>query len=431
MKKIILILAWVILISGCAQKIIEEQPEEIPAEQPRKCGNEGDFCGGIAGIICCEGLTCQLDGNYPDAGGICAGLTKKTETVGQPNTKKLEVYNPETGKTEIVDNSGTEIVEGAIASKGDDLLKVACKDSVNDYPDWAKSSTDIIIWEDPDKSFYFRNSPEDISVGLSPPVQTSETLADMDFLGLNEISYVKTKDNKWQIGLFKLKGLDVPDNSVIYEKSESASSIDISPINKNEFIVFYVKGAKAFLEYLDTSNSKEEILFETSEGNGNRKVAVSPEGTYVYLLYDKALRLFDISKKSKIDDINSVSSAVWIGNSHLLYSNSEGTYTYGIVSKNSDKITGINTAEVLAFNPKSEGIIAYTSNSKTKIVNCQNWKISLGSYETGTIETLTSEKTAILNKEDLSNSGYWRFEGDWYVKLSDNFSVLATVWNKY
>lgn len=29
------------------------------------------FCGGIAGINCPEGYSCQLDGNYPDAGGVC------------------------------------------------------------------------------------------------------------------------------------------------------------------------------------------------------------------------------------------------------------------------------------------------------------------------------------------------------------------------
>ncbi|MEK7611682.1 MAG: hypothetical protein AAB486_04930 [Patescibacteria group bacterium] len=32
---------------------------------------EGDFCGGIAGIPCAEGYKCQLEGSYPDAGGKC------------------------------------------------------------------------------------------------------------------------------------------------------------------------------------------------------------------------------------------------------------------------------------------------------------------------------------------------------------------------
>jgi hypothetical protein len=40
---------------------------------------EGKFCGGIAGIQCPNGYTCQLDGNYPDAGGTCV----KGKTTGQ------------------------------------------------------------------------------------------------------------------------------------------------------------------------------------------------------------------------------------------------------------------------------------------------------------------------------------------------------------
>lgn len=31
----------------------------------------GQFCGGIAGIPCPQGMFCELDGDYPDAGGTC------------------------------------------------------------------------------------------------------------------------------------------------------------------------------------------------------------------------------------------------------------------------------------------------------------------------------------------------------------------------
>lgn len=37
----------------------------------RECANEGSMCGGIAGIMCCDGLKCALEGNYPDASGVC------------------------------------------------------------------------------------------------------------------------------------------------------------------------------------------------------------------------------------------------------------------------------------------------------------------------------------------------------------------------
>ncbi|MDD5337078.1 MAG: hypothetical protein PHS02_01195 [Candidatus ainarchaeum sp.] len=32
---------------------------------------EGEFCGGIAAFQCESGLTCNLSGSYPDAGGTC------------------------------------------------------------------------------------------------------------------------------------------------------------------------------------------------------------------------------------------------------------------------------------------------------------------------------------------------------------------------
>jgi hypothetical protein len=36
-------------------------------------GGNGQTCGGIAGLQCPTGQTCQLDGNYPDAAGTCVG----------------------------------------------------------------------------------------------------------------------------------------------------------------------------------------------------------------------------------------------------------------------------------------------------------------------------------------------------------------------
>jgi len=46
------------------------QPRPLPVSEA-----EGRFCGGIAANLpenqCPEGYKCQLDGNYPDAGGKC------------------------------------------------------------------------------------------------------------------------------------------------------------------------------------------------------------------------------------------------------------------------------------------------------------------------------------------------------------------------
>jgi hypothetical protein len=44
---------------------------KCPEELVLDCADEGGMCGGIAGISCCDGLTCQLEGDYPDASGTC------------------------------------------------------------------------------------------------------------------------------------------------------------------------------------------------------------------------------------------------------------------------------------------------------------------------------------------------------------------------
>jgi len=56
-------------------------PDDSPpfcATDSKKCPNPhrrraslGKFCGGLTGIWCSEGLGCQYDGDYPDAGGVC------------------------------------------------------------------------------------------------------------------------------------------------------------------------------------------------------------------------------------------------------------------------------------------------------------------------------------------------------------------------
>jgi hypothetical protein len=47
-------------------------PTAEPSSAPgKKLSKEGEFCGGIAGFMCEKGLTCQMEGNYPDAGGTC------------------------------------------------------------------------------------------------------------------------------------------------------------------------------------------------------------------------------------------------------------------------------------------------------------------------------------------------------------------------
>lgn len=62
-----------VCVTKKGQRFVKEISEEEKKllEPPVVEDYEGDFCGGIVGLPCPEGYTCQLDGNYPDAGGVC------------------------------------------------------------------------------------------------------------------------------------------------------------------------------------------------------------------------------------------------------------------------------------------------------------------------------------------------------------------------
>lgn len=56
------------------QKMITPAYPPTVYEAPQKANTMetlGKMCGGIGGLVCKDGYKCQLDGNYPDAGGTC------------------------------------------------------------------------------------------------------------------------------------------------------------------------------------------------------------------------------------------------------------------------------------------------------------------------------------------------------------------------
>jgi len=57
--------------SGLPQNEEEVHIPILIGESARTQAGEGEFCGGIAGLLCGEGLHCELEGSYPDAGGVC------------------------------------------------------------------------------------------------------------------------------------------------------------------------------------------------------------------------------------------------------------------------------------------------------------------------------------------------------------------------
>jgi hypothetical protein len=84
-KKLIYgILIVVLVIAGAVYlSLTNEQSINIPSdtgtsietgngsETNSSCAQAGEMCGSIAGIICCKELTCEYEGDYPDASGTC------------------------------------------------------------------------------------------------------------------------------------------------------------------------------------------------------------------------------------------------------------------------------------------------------------------------------------------------------------------------
>ena len=86
--------------------IVAGTPSPTPIDTPDP--TTGKFCGGITGKVCPEGYACKLDGNYPDAGGVCIksneeipAITKEDLSLGwywaiknqkKPNTPANWIY---------------------------------------------------------------------------------------------------------------------------------------------------------------------------------------------------------------------------------------------------------------------------------------------------------------------------------------------------
>ena len=185
------------------------------------------------------------------------------------------------------------------------------------------------------------------------------------------------------------------------------------------------------MKYLNTANSTEEILWEApAENTENLKLAVSPKGTYVYLLHSGKLKIFDIVSREEADTIDQINSAVWIGNANLIYSTKDKTSLYSTKTKKSSEITDLGPVTDLSFAPKDGGTLAFTKVGTATAVSCKTGK-SLGSKENAEIRALTSEKTAIMEKSGFF--GYWKFkEADWLVSLYNGpITNFTTVWEIY
>ena len=87
--------------------------ENGQCEFAKECKSEGQMCGGIAGFQCCDGLTCQMDGTYPDAAGKCIKKTSDCKQVCQSiGTRSEGWYDSCTGELIRWDRCGSNDCTG-------------------------------------------------------------------------------------------------------------------------------------------------------------------------------------------------------------------------------------------------------------------------------------------------------------------------------
>lgn len=392
----------------------------------------------------------------------------KPDTIG--TATGISSSEDATDEEDIDQKAQVTVKDEVILSSDDKLLKTLCQNAIKDYPLWSQSSSSMIAWQDVagTDTLSMRWSPDYPTVGVQSPVKNSETLAGIDFIDSNKLGYVSEYNHKWSVGLMSFEisngAFSNKGTSTLYTKTTPSSVLDVTFISQKDFIVFYLKenNRKAVISYVKSGDGTEETLkeldisppFLLEASNQTQKVSASPKGNYVYALFTNLaagkhiMYVFDLSKKVLLDEI-SASSAVWIGDSNILYSSKDkgGIFLYSLKDKSSHKISLIDdNAENLAFCPKSGGVFAYSTNSKgydskAHTKSCNDWT-DIFSEDHMFVEAIADEGTAISSKYALDNTfedgRFWRFDKKgWGFHLSYGFSsfnsntVLSTVWNKY
>jgi len=400
------------------------------------------------------------------------------EIIDDPNQSSGD--SAESAETKI-------IIEGdKNLSEGDKLLQAVCLDAAGNYPEWMINNGNLILWDGLDKNnniFSIRQSPDYPSIGVQSPADkiSGGNITSLDFINKDAVGYTVISENTDAIiGLiqFEFTATGMADSSYsyheIYSKEKITSIIDISFLNKNEFLFFYNQEdnqgqERAIVSYINAESKQEEVLleFEMAQYDENKsyniqKVAVSPEGACAYIIYNATsdkhgkLAVFNLSTRKKTGEINNVSSAVWIGNNHILYSLSDNdgkSYIYDIKDNKDYEVNKIDGFAVdLSFCPKSGGVIIYNRDplsyqAEAHALSCKNWE-ETGNEKNCIFNAIVDEDTVLCSRYDKSENGesadFAVWEGGYFSlkfksgrHLCDEFStnyqstVLATAWNRY
>lgn len=360
-------------------------------------------------------------------------------------TKDIE---PET-TAEIQDNKADD----KSLAEGDKSLKQACQNAIDNYPQWIRASSSIVAWEDSDEIFYIRTSPDSSTWSIDNPAEENYKLINIRFIDDNTLGFTLADPNKgYKIGIIDFefenqgtvfKGIKT---SIKYENEDTATILDVNYITDDDFIVLYKDKKNVVLKHIQKQN--EAILYQADyTDSSNQKIGLSPSNSYAYMVYGDNMKIFDMSKNTKIGELEHVSSAVWIGNFYILCSGIDSVFMYDLAKKTSETISSITPdINLLSFCPKNGGVISFNRNPRIynangHVISCDSMT-ELSSASNTMFETLADDGTAIFTKyktdDSTEETGYYRFKlGGWGLHLSygmfyyHNNPVLATVWNKY
>lgn len=302
------------------------------------------------------------------------------------------------------------------------LLKNVCQQAVLDYSNLSIEDA-LVVWEDKDKAFYYRRGPKASSVGLNNPCSPGQKLQKLSILDKDNVGYWLVDGDQSVVGTFNLNH---PGNKQIIAKLPGQLS-GVGFINSDTAITAINKGGDTQISLF--SNQVQTSITEV-QGKIS-KLTLSPQKDLTSIVKsNNAISIFNVNTKKEIGAINKADESLWLGNNYLLYRNGADSFLYDLNSKASTKIENLSNIRGLSFHPGQGGIIGFTNDNGITAISCSDDK-PLNANSEGQSIVFANSDVAFVNFQN-GQSGYWEFNGkSWVVKLSDQLSIAATLWDKY
>jgi hypothetical protein len=295
-----------------------------------------------------------------------------------------------------------------------------------------------------------------------------ETLEEIGVLDL-ETELFTVKDYPEEGAVYAISFID-ENNAIVYENRYLESGDDYITVKKVDFqnkVLTTVYQLQRDLCYTEWPFSIEDF-----------DLSVSPSGNYAYLvdtcgrdyvsagepLNDTPITVIDLFQGQVISEIHYGTQATWVGNSHILYTDTREAKGVNIYSLDDNKlysVDGINSKAInLQFYPDNGGVIAYSVegvnmptemipeqfyyDSKTVLYSCSE-ENTIDTLENSELSAVSSSTQIIVRPhilevvpaefadDNLFHSGLFTFWDVSDSRLGGEFSGagIATEWTRY